>query len=136
MTRTDLPPLRVAITGGTSGLGAALVTELLGRHAQVAFLARHRDVVEQAHQRFQRVGPGRVHAIVGDVARKDDIHPIAIQILAALGGDFFRIIEPRASEAARQDHGRRRHRAGQRPPPGLVHTRYTTNAAGVKRGFE
>jgi NAD(P)-dependent dehydrogenase (short-subunit alcohol dehydrogenase family) len=27
-----------------------------------------------------------VHGIVGDVSRKDDIHPIAIQILAALGG--------------------------------------------------
>ena len=86
MTRTDLQPLRVAITGGTSGLGEALVIELLGRHAQVAFLARHRDAVERAHQRFQRVGPGRIHAIVGDVARKDDIHPIAIQIVAVLGG--------------------------------------------------
>ena len=87
MTRTNLQPLRVAITGGTSGLGEALVTELLGRHAQVAFLARHRDAVDRAHRRFERIaGPGRVHAIVGDVARKDDIHPIAIQIVAALGG--------------------------------------------------
>ena len=31
MTRTNLQPLRVAITGGTSGLGAALVAELAGR---------------------------------------------------------------------------------------------------------
>ena len=30
MTRTQLQPLRIAVTGGTSGLGAALVAELVG----------------------------------------------------------------------------------------------------------
>jgi NADPH:quinone reductase-like Zn-dependent oxidoreductase len=39
--------LRVAITGGTSGLGLALVRELLNRGARVAFVARRRDGVEQ-----------------------------------------------------------------------------------------
>ena len=81
MTRTNLQPLRVAITGGTSGLGAALVAELVGRHAQVAFVARHRDAIERTRRQFPDA-----HGIVGDVARKDDIHPIAIQIVAALGG--------------------------------------------------
>jgi NAD(P)-dependent dehydrogenase (short-subunit alcohol dehydrogenase family) len=81
MTRTHLHPLRIAVTGGTSGLGAALVAELVGRHAQVAFVARHRDAVERTRQTFPVA-----HGIVGDVARKEDIHPIAIQIVAALGG--------------------------------------------------
>ena len=81
MTRTHLHPLRIAVTGGTSGLGAALVAELVGRHAQVAFVARHRDAVERTRQAFPAA-----HGIVGDVARKEDIHPIAIQIVAALGG--------------------------------------------------
>ena len=39
--------LRVAITGGTSGLGLALVRELLNRWAQVAFVARRREGVER-----------------------------------------------------------------------------------------
>ena len=81
MTRTNLQPLRVALTGGTSGLGAALVAELVGRHAHVAFVARHRDAVDRTVQQFPDA-----HGIVGDVARKEDIHPIAIQIVAALGG--------------------------------------------------
>jgi len=34
---------------------------------------------------IKRDHPG-IHGIVGDVARKEDIHPIAIQITAALGG--------------------------------------------------
>jgi len=73
--------VRVAITGGTSGLGLALVAELLSRGAQVAFVARGRDRVE----RVAREHAG-AHGIVGDVAAKDDIHPIAIQIVGGLGG--------------------------------------------------
>ena len=73
--------LRVAITGGTSGLGRALV-DLLHQHgAQVAFIARHRDRVEQV----AREHPG-THGIVGDVSSKDDIYPMALQILGELGG--------------------------------------------------
>ena len=42
-----LLPLRVAVTGGTAGLGLSLVRELLARGAHVAFIARHRDDVER-----------------------------------------------------------------------------------------
>jgi NAD(P)-dependent dehydrogenase (short-subunit alcohol dehydrogenase family) len=81
MTRTDLHHLRVAITGGTSGLGAALVHELTARGADVAVVARHRDGIDRLRQTHPDV-----HGIVGDISRKDDIHPIAIQTIAALGG--------------------------------------------------
>ena len=73
--------LRIAITGGTSGLGLALVGELLARGARVAFVARTRDRVEQV----AREHPG-AHGIVGDVSRKDEIYPIALQITGELGG--------------------------------------------------
>jgi NAD(P)-dependent dehydrogenase (short-subunit alcohol dehydrogenase family) len=72
---------RVAVTGGTSGLGLALVDELIARGARVAFVARGRERVEQvagAH-------PG-AHGVVGDVSLKEDVHPIAVQILGELGG--------------------------------------------------
>ena len=73
--------LRVAITGGTSGLGLALVREWRARGARVAFVARDRERVE----RIAREHEG-TFGIAGDVARKDDIHPIALQILGNLGG--------------------------------------------------
>ena len=38
---------RVAITGGTSGLGLALVRELLRRGAREAFVARTRERIER-----------------------------------------------------------------------------------------
>jgi NAD(P)-dependent dehydrogenase (short-subunit alcohol dehydrogenase family) len=72
---------RVAITGGTSGLGLALVRECLGRGAHVAFVARGRDRVA----RIACEHPG-AHGIVGDISLKEDIHPIAIQMIGALGG--------------------------------------------------
>ena len=77
----DLDGVRIAITGGTSGLGLALVRELLGRGARVAFVARGGDRVARVEQE----NPG-AHGIVGDVARKEDIHPIALQIVGNLGG--------------------------------------------------
>ena len=81
MSGIHLSGLRVAITGGTSGLGLALVRELLDRGARVAFVARHeRDVERVAREHAGATG------IVGDVSRKEEIYPIAIQLLGALGG--------------------------------------------------
>jgi len=77
----DLAGLRIAITGGTSGLGLALVREWNARGASVAFVARTPERVEQLARELRGVT-----GIVGDVANKLDIHPIALQILGALGG--------------------------------------------------
>ncbi|HET7795142.1 MAG TPA: SDR family oxidoreductase, partial [Rhizobacter sp.] len=82
MNSTPLPrDLRVAITGGTSGLGLALVKQLHAAGARVAFVARHAARVAEV----ARAHPG-VHGLVGDVSKKDDIYPLALQITAALDG--------------------------------------------------
>ena len=71
---------RVAITGGTSGLGLALVREFKARGCLVAFVARDaRRVAEVAKQTG-------AYGIAGDIARKEDIHPVALQITGLLGG--------------------------------------------------
>ena len=77
---TDLKGLRVAVTGGTSGLGLALVRLLAAQGARVAFVARTARAVERI---AKETG---AHGIVGDVGRKDDIYPIALQITGNLGG--------------------------------------------------
>ena len=76
-----LDGVRAAVTGGTSGLGLALVRELRGRGARVAFVAR-----TPARVRAVALAHPGSHGIVGDVARKEDIHPIALQIAGTLGG--------------------------------------------------
>ncbi len=77
---TNLSGLRVAVTGGTSGLGLALVEKLTARGARVAFVARTASAVERT------VRATGAHGIVGDVGAKDDIYPIALQITGGLGG--------------------------------------------------
>jgi NAD(P)-dependent dehydrogenase (short-subunit alcohol dehydrogenase family) len=81
MTERSLQGLRVAVTGGTSGLGLALVRRLLDAGANVAFVARGRGGIRRVVARHPAA-----RGIAGDVSRKDDIHPIAIQVLGALGG--------------------------------------------------
>jgi len=78
---STLQHLRIAITGGTSGLGLALVRALHAQGARVAFVARDAS-------RVQRVATelAGTHGIVGDIASKTDTHRIALQINAALGG--------------------------------------------------
>lgn len=79
-TAVDLKQLRIAITGGTSGLGLALVRQLVARGARVAFVARTGRAVEQIANETGAYG------IVGDVGRKEDIYPIALQVTGNLGG--------------------------------------------------
>jgi NAD(P)-dependent dehydrogenase (short-subunit alcohol dehydrogenase family) len=80
LTNHDLRELRVAVTGGTSGLGLALVRRLVACGARVALVARNSQAIEQI---ADETG---AHGIVGDVGRKEDIHPIALQVLGNLGG--------------------------------------------------
>ena len=81
MAHTALRGLRIAITGGTSGLGLALVRRLVEAGADVAFIARGRSGVERVCLQYPNA-----HGIVGDVSKRDEIHPIAIQVLGVLGG--------------------------------------------------
>jgi NAD(P)-dependent dehydrogenase (short-subunit alcohol dehydrogenase family) len=79
--KKPLDGLRVAITGGTSGLGLALVENLFEHGADVAFVARDERRVIEVVKRY----PG-THGIAGDVSKKEEIYSIAMRITAALGG--------------------------------------------------
>jgi NAD(P)-dependent dehydrogenase (short-subunit alcohol dehydrogenase family) len=79
--KDPFPGLRVAVTGGTSGLGLALVHLLHEDGARVAFAARDRKRVASVARAY-----AGTHGIAGNVALKDDIYPMALQILGELGG--------------------------------------------------
>jgi NAD(P)-dependent dehydrogenase (short-subunit alcohol dehydrogenase family) len=73
----DLRGLRVAVTGGTSGLGLALVRLLSARRGRIAFVARRAQLVERISRETGVCG------IVGDVGVKEDM---ALEIAWSLGG--------------------------------------------------
>ena len=47
LNNIDLKGMRIAVTGGTSGLGLALVRNLAASRARVAFVARRAQLVER-----------------------------------------------------------------------------------------
>src|SRR3954452_14697664 len=79
--QNPLAGLRVGITGGTSGLGLSLVRQFIRQGSRVAFVARNRTGIDRVIQELPSA-----HGIAGDVSKKENIHPIAIQILSSLGG--------------------------------------------------
>jgi NAD(P)-dependent dehydrogenase (short-subunit alcohol dehydrogenase family) len=76
-----LAGLRVALTGGTSGLGLALLRALREQGAQVAFVARDAERVA----RVAAAHPGS-RGIAGDVSDKQQTHGLALQLASAFGG--------------------------------------------------
>src|SRR5210317_41339 len=80
MNHSQIRELRVAVTGGTAGLGQALVRQLSEAGARVAFVARTRSAVEATAAQTGAIG------LVGDVGKKDDIYPLALQLTGHLGG--------------------------------------------------
>lgn len=72
------PSPRVLITGGTSGLGRALALQLAQRGARVAVVSRGGGSPSPEN--------GGIAAIRADVSMKRDIHRIAAEAHAALGG--------------------------------------------------
>ena len=80
LNNINLKRMRIAVTGGTSGLGSALVRNLAASRARVAFVARRAQLVKRVSRETNACG------IVGDVGLKEDIHAMALEIAWNLGG--------------------------------------------------
>jgi NAD(P)-dependent dehydrogenase (short-subunit alcohol dehydrogenase family) len=91
---------RVVVTGATSGLGLALTEALVARSAKVGAVARGRERVLALEAKH----PAAVVGVVGDVGTKEDIHPIAMQLMGRLGG--VDVLVHNASSLGTADGGR------------------------------
>jgi len=78
---------RVAlVTGGTRGIGAAIVRELSASGFDVAFLARSPEAVKSLDASLSAAGGGRVLGLAGDVRDPEQCHGVVERVVAELGG--------------------------------------------------
>lgn len=71
MNSWDLKGKRALVTGGSKGIGKAIVTEFLALGAEVLFTARNAIDVASVEQQFLQSGYP-VHGVVADVAKEHD----------------------------------------------------------------
>jgi NAD(P)-dependent dehydrogenase (short-subunit alcohol dehydrogenase family) len=74
------------VTGGSRGLGAALGRALAREGARVVLAARGGEDLERVAGEIRAAG-GVAHALVADVAAKQDVHPL-VDAAAALAGSI------------------------------------------------
>ncbi|MBW3545484.1 MAG: SDR family oxidoreductase [Bacteroidetes bacterium] len=77
MNNWNLSGKRVLVTGGTKGIGLAVVEEFLALGATVAFTARNAAAVQALEQRLQQQGH-QAWGLVGDVAQTADRQQILL----------------------------------------------------------
>ena len=66
--------MKVVVTGGTKGIGRAIIEVFFAQGADIAFCARNADDVEQLHQELLKRDSSRsIVATVADVSKKEDV---------------------------------------------------------------
>lgn len=77
---------RALVTGGSKGIGRAVVAELGTEGASVAFCARDADEVKAAEDALRTGGGPEVYGFVADVTKPDEVSRLVAEAVAALGG--------------------------------------------------
>ncbi|MCS7182584.1 MAG: SDR family NAD(P)-dependent oxidoreductase [Thermoanaerobaculum sp.] len=77
--------VRVFITGGSSGIGAALGQAFAARGARVVLTARHRGRLEEVREAIRRQG-GWVEVVEGDVTQDNSLVAAVREACRLLGG--------------------------------------------------
>ena len=76
---------RIVVTGGTTGIGRALVQRLAAQGARVVTLGRDPDALAEALAAVAGL-PGEVHGIAADIGTRDGVERLFAEADARLGG--------------------------------------------------
>lgn len=81
----DLTGKRILLTGGSTGIGRAMLKLLVGAGARVVTFAREQAALDQALE-IAGAERGEVHGLTADIARRQDVERIFAEVDAKLGG--------------------------------------------------
>ncbi|MFN3745472.1 MAG: SDR family oxidoreductase [Hyphomicrobiaceae bacterium] len=73
------------VTGASLGIGLAIAKAFVGAGANVALVARRQEPLDAARRELEKVGPGKVAAIAGDVSKAEDCTRVFTAAEEALG---------------------------------------------------
>ncbi|MBC9177094.1 SDR family oxidoreductase [Pseudoroseomonas ludipueritiae] len=77
---------RVAVvTGGSKGLGLAIAARMAASGADVALLARRKEVLEAAREAVGATARGRILTVACDVSKAEDVTRAHEEVMAGLG---------------------------------------------------
>jgi 3-hydroxy acid dehydrogenase / malonic semialdehyde reductase len=76
---------RILLTGGTTGIGRAMLKQFAAAGARVLTLGRDKDALEEA-LRTARAEGGELHGLAADLGQREDITRIFAEVDAQLGG--------------------------------------------------
>ena len=82
---TPAAPQRVLVTGGTTGIGAAIAERLLASGSHVFIVGRDEDTLRSAMTRMSAL-PGRIDGINADLAYEDGVYQTFAAVRKQLGG--------------------------------------------------
>jgi NAD(P)-dependent dehydrogenase (short-subunit alcohol dehydrogenase family) len=77
---------KVIVTGGTYGIGSAVVAALVGEGCTIASMARGSELGEKEAAAQTKKGPGKVNFYRCDVSRRADVHSAFTAAAADMGG--------------------------------------------------
>jgi len=100
------------VTGGGSGIGAAVAERLSAEGASVAIV----DIDEESATRVARTLPGRSLALSADVSREDSVQRYMDEILETFGRALGRARGPRQEAQSDADRGTTRPDSRSRRP--------------------
>lgn len=81
----DLHAKRILVTGGTTGIGRAIIKELAGQGATVLTFGREPAALQEALTAFAAL-PGKVHGFSVDIATREGVARIFEEVDSTLGG--------------------------------------------------
>ncbi len=82
----ELKGKRALITGGSRGIGKVIAQVLLSEGVDVALLARGRDALEGTARELGKESGRKVHSIVADTSKKNEVDAAVHQAIEVLGG--------------------------------------------------